>query len=456
MRCAKVGSRMLCAFCQFGSCVSAVNSASPPSMRTRRSEPRTALSKRFSSHSSATRSAPETTTSGVPIMSSQKIGPCSRVMRIRSWIGAPPSTVSMLPSTGVRGGCGIGCSLLRAMGLGGPPCLAPILPRRAATRKLPAERHWARPILSYSRPTHSPREETVKVGFIGVGNMGGPMCRNIVKRSNHQVTVFDLNAAALKTCTDLGATAAKSVADVTKGADVVMTSLPMPRDVEAVTLGDNGILANIGKGQTYIDLSTNAPSMVKKIGAAMAAKGIAMLDAPVSGGTTGAEAATIAIMVGGDKKVFDDALPVLQSFSANVIHMGALGSGTVAKLVNNMLSFCNMAALVEGMMLGTSAGLDPDKLLHVIANASGNSNAIKNFTLRALPGKYSPPSFALDLAYKDLHLALELGDELGVPLQQGASTHNLQRLAKGMGFGPDDSCSVLRVYETMLGRKVKP
>ena len=273
----------------------------------------------------------------------------------------------------------------------------------------------------------------MKVGFIGVGNMGGPMCRNIVKTSNHQVTVFDLNPAAVKTCTDLGATAAKSLAEVTKGADVVMTSLPMPKDVEAVTLGDGGILANIGKGQTYIDLSTNAPSMVKKIGAAMAAKGIAMLDAPVSGGTTGAEAATIAIMVGGDKKVFDDALPVLQSFSANVIHMGGLGSGTVAKLVNNMLSFCNMAALSEGMMLGTSAGLDPDKLLHVIANASGNSNAIKNFTLRALPGNYSPPSFALNLAYKDLHLALELGDELGVPLQQGASTHNLQRLARGMG-----------------------
>ena len=168
----------------------------------------------------------------------------------------------------------------------------------------------------------------MKVGFIGVGNMGGPMCRNIIKRSNHQVTVFDLNPTALKTCTDLGGTAAKSVAEVTKGADLVMTSLPMPKDVEAVSLGDNGILANITKGQTYIDLSTNAPSMVKKIGATFAAKGIAMLDAPVSGGTTGAEAATIAIMVGGDKKVFDDALPVLQSFSANVIHMGGLGSGT--------------------------------------------------------------------------------------------------------------------------------
>ena len=130
-----------------------------------------------------------------------------------------------------------------------------------------------------------------------------------------------------------------------------------------------------------------------------------MLDAPVSGGTTGAEAATIAIMVGGDKKVFDDALPVLQSFSANVIHMGGLGTGTVAKLVNNMLSFCNMAALCEGMMLGTGYGLEPEKLLQVISSSSGNSNAIKNFTLRALPGHYSPPSFALDLAYKDLHLA---------------------------------------------------
>ena len=108
----------------------------------------------------------------------------------------------------------------------------------------------------------------MKVGFIGVGNMGGPMCRNIIKRSNHQVTVFDLNPAALKACTDAGGTAAKSVAEATKGADLVMTSLPMPKHVEAVALGDNGILANISKGQTFIDLSTNAPSMVKKIGEA--------------------------------------------------------------------------------------------------------------------------------------------------------------------------------------------
>jgi 3-hydroxyisobutyrate dehydrogenase len=296
----------------------------------------------------------------------------------------------------------------------------------------------------------------VKVGFIGVGNMGGPMCRNIVKRSNHQVTVFDLNETAVKTCTDLGAAAAKSVADVTRGADVVMTSLPMPRDVEAVALGDNGILANIKTGQTYIDLSTNAPSMVKKIGAAMAAKGIAMLDAPVSGGTVGAEAATIAIMVGGEKKVFDDALPVLKSFSANVIHMGALGTGTVAKLVNNMIAFCNAAAAAEGLMLGVTAGLDPQKLVQVISSSSGNSNAFKSFSERALAGRFDPPSFALNLAHKDLHLAMELADELDVPLPQGSATHNLQRMARKMGLGGSDSSAILRVYEKVLGRTVKP
>jgi 3-hydroxyisobutyrate dehydrogenase len=296
----------------------------------------------------------------------------------------------------------------------------------------------------------------MKVGYIGVGNMGGPMCRNLIKKSNHSVTVFDLNPAAVKTCTDLGATAGKSIADVTRDADVVMTSLPMPRDVEAVTLGDNGILATLAKGKTYIDLSTNAPSMVKKIGAAMAAKGIAMLDAPVSGGTVGAEAATIAIMVGGDKKAFDDALPVLQSFSANVIYMGPLGSGTVAKLCNNMMAFCNAAAASEALMLGVTAGLDPAKLVQVIASSSGNSSIFKPFSERALSGKFSPPSFALNLAHKDLHLAMELADELDVPLPLGSATHNLQRMARKMGMGANDSSTILQVYEKTLGKTVKP
>jgi 3-hydroxyisobutyrate dehydrogenase-like beta-hydroxyacid dehydrogenase len=146
---------------------------------------------------------------------------------------------------------------------------------------------------------------------------------------------------------------------------------------------------------------------------------------------------------------------VLQSFSANVIHMGELGTGTVAMLVNNMMAFCNAAAAAEGLMLGVTAGLDPAKLIQVVASSSGNSNAFKSFSERALSGKLEP-SFALNLAYKDLHLALELGDELGVPLPQGSSTHNLQRLARGMGHGPNDSSAILKVYEKALGRTVKP
>ncbi len=196
--------------------------------------------------------------------------------------------------------------------------------------------------------------------------------------------------------------------------------------------------------------------MVKKIGAAMAAKGIAMLDAPVSGGTVGAEAATIAIMVGGDKKVFDDALPVLQSFSANVIHMGELGTGTVAKLVNNMMAFCNAAAAAEGLMLGVTAGLDPNKLVQVIASSSGNSAGLQGF-LGARPLRQVLAAFfALNLAHKDLHLAMELADELDVPLPQGSATHNLQRMARRMGLGDNDSSTILQVYETVLKRTVKP
>ena len=271
------------------------------------------------------------------------------------------------------------------------------------------------------------------------------------------MTVFDLNPAAVKTCTDLGATAAKSVAEVTKGADIVMTSLPMPKDVEAVTLGDNGILANIGKGQTYIDLSTNAPSMVKKIGAAMAAKGIAMLDAPVSGGTIGAEAATIAIMVGGDKKVFDDALPVLQSFSANVIHMGELGTGTVAKLVQQHdVVLQHGRRCCEGMMLGVTARprsreaaaghLQLERQLQRLQELLGAraGRPVLAALLRARPRLQGPASRAR--AGRRTRRAAAAGLRDAQPAAPG----------RGMGLGTDDSSSVLRVYETMLRRKVKP
>ena len=293
----------------------------------------------------------------------------------------------------------------------------------------------------------------MKIGFIGVGNMGGPMCRNIIRNTNHEVVVFDLSPDAVKACTNLGASSATSVADVASRCDVVITSLPLPSIVEDVTIGPNGIAANAKPGTVFIDLSTNSPATAKRVNAGMQAKGIAMLEAPVSGGTSRATDGTIVIMVGGDETVFEQNLPLLKSFSAEVIHMGEIGYGSTAKLINNMLAFCNAAAAAEALMMGKRSGIDMRKLDSVIRNASGMSVAYGNTSTKALSGDYKA-TFALNLAHKDLRLALELADELGVPGMIAPQAMNLMRMARGMGLGESDSAAVMRVYETALGENV--
>ncbi len=294
----------------------------------------------------------------------------------------------------------------------------------------------------------------MKVGFIGVGNMGGPMCRNIIKNTNHEVVVFDLDPAAIKTCTDLGATPGASVAEVAKSCDVVITSLPMPRHVEQVALGEDGIGANARPGTVYIDLSTNSPTMARRVHAGLAERGIPMLEAPVSGGVAGAEAATIVIMVGGDEAVFEAQRPLLASFSKEVIHLGDVGFGSVAKLINNQLAFSNMAAAAEALAIGAMSGIDLQKLHAVIENASGFSWGYRSVAGKAFSGDFKP-SFALDLAHKDLRLALELADELGVPGMIGPQVMTLMRMARAKGMGGDDTTSIIRVYEAALGREVR-
>ena len=294
----------------------------------------------------------------------------------------------------------------------------------------------------------------MKIGFIGVGNMGGPMCRNIIRNTNHEVVVFDVNPDAVKACTDLGASSGGSVADVAARCDVVITSLPLPRIVEDVTLGANGIAANAKPGTVFIDLSTNSPATAKRVNEGMKAKGIAMLEAPVSGGTSRATDGTIVIMVGGDETVFEQNLPLLKSFSGEVIHLGEIGFGSTAKLINNMLAFCNAAAAAEALMMGKRSGIDMMKLDSVIRNASGMSSAYGNMSNKALAGDYKP-SFALNLAHKDLRLALEMADELGVPGMIAPQVMNLMRMARGMGLGESDSAAVMRVYETALGEDVR-
>jgi 3-hydroxyisobutyrate dehydrogenase-like beta-hydroxyacid dehydrogenase len=294
----------------------------------------------------------------------------------------------------------------------------------------------------------------MKVGFIGVGNMGGPMCRNIIKNTNHEVIVFDLNPDAVKACTDLGASAGTSVADVASRCDVTITSLPLPKIVEQVTLGAGGIAENAKAGSVFIDLSTNAPATAKRVAEGMAAKGIHMLEAPVSGGSARATDGSIVIMVGGDAAVFENNLPLLKSFSGEVIHLGEIGFGSVAKLINNMLAFCHAAAAAEALMMGKRSGIDLKKLDAVIRNASGMSSGYANMATKAFAGNFAP-TFALDLAHKDLRLAMELADDLGVPGMIAPQVLNLMRMARGMGLGPADSSSVIKVYEAALNEEVR-
>ena len=294
----------------------------------------------------------------------------------------------------------------------------------------------------------------MKVGFIGLGHMGGPMCRNIIK-GGHEVIVHDLVDEAVQSCVGLGATAGGSVANVAAQADVLMTSLPMPKDVEAVALGPGGIGENAKPSTIYVDLSTNSPAVIKKIGEALAAKDIVTLDGPVSGGVVGAEKATIAIMVGGDKAAFETCMPVFESFGKTIVHTGELGTGCIAKLVNNMIAFTNMAAGAEGLMLGVAAGIDPTILDQIISNASGNSMGYRGIAKSALERDFAP-AFTVDLAYKDLRLALELADEMDMPLLLGPQVHNVMRMARSKDQGGENVTAIMKVYEDIMDRQVGP
>ena len=294
----------------------------------------------------------------------------------------------------------------------------------------------------------------MKIGFIGVGAMGGPMSRNIIAKTNHEVTVFDLNPAAMEACVKAGAKRGASVADVAAASEVVMLSLPTPKHVEEVIAGPEGIAASAKPGTVVIDLSTNSPGVARKLGDLLSTKSIALIEAPVTGGVIKATDGTLTIIAGGDEAVVDKQRPLLSSIGALVIHTGPHGSASVAKLINNMLALCNSALAAEGMMIAKMTGVDLAKIVEVISNGSGNSQAFRGVTSRAMQGKFEP-SFALDLAYKDLGLAVDLATEHGVPGMVAPQVLNLMRMARGMGLGGDDSTSVIKVYESVLGKQAR-
>jgi 3-hydroxyisobutyrate dehydrogenase len=294
-------------------------------------------------------------------------------------------------------------------------------------------------------------ESNVVVGFVGLGTMGGRMASNLQK-AGFKLIVHDLSRQAASHHLSAGATWAESPRALAKGAGVIFTSLPEPPDVEAVALGANGLIAGMRRGAAFFDLSTNAPSVVKKLHAAFAEKGAHMCDAPVSGGPAGAASRKLAIWVGGDEKVFDEHKAVLDAMGDRAAYIGPIGSATVAKLVHNMSNYAIICALAEAFTMGVKAGVEPLALWQAIRQgAVGRRLTFDALIDQFLPGSYDPPAFALKLAHKDVSLANALGRELGLPMRMCNLALAEMTEALARGWGGRDSRAVMLLEQERAG-----
>ncbi|HEY4856282.1 MAG TPA: NAD(P)-dependent oxidoreductase [Xanthobacteraceae bacterium] len=292
------------------------------------------------------------------------------------------------------------------------------------------------------------------VGFIGLGTMGGPMAANLQK-AGYKLVVHDLHRQAASHHLAAGAQWAESPGALARNADVIFSSLPEPSDVETVALGPDGLISGMKPGAAYFDLSTNAPSLVKKLHAAFAEKGLHMLDAPVSGGPAGAKSGKLAIWVGGNESVFQEYKHVLDAIGDKAAYIGPVGSATVAKLVHNMSGYALVCALAETFTLGVKAGLEPLALWQAVRQgAVGRRLTFDAVIDQFLPGKYDPPAFALKLAHKDVSLANALGRELGVPMRICNLTLAEMTEALARGWGGRDSRVMMLLEQERAGVEI--
>jgi 3-hydroxyisobutyrate dehydrogenase-like beta-hydroxyacid dehydrogenase len=293
------------------------------------------------------------------------------------------------------------------------------------------------------------------IGFIGLGTMGSSMAANLLA-AGRSLVVHDLNREAATTHLDAGAQWEDSPAEVAAVSDVVFTSLPGPAEVEAVALGDGGLVEGARPGTAYFDLSTNSPTVMRRIHAALADHGVSVLDAPVSGGPDGARSGRLAIWVGGDPDVFQQWHPVLESFSDAPRLVGPIGAGCVAKLVHNLSGYIIQTGLAEAFTMGVKAGVDPAGLWEAVrAGALGRRRTFDSMSRNFLPGRFDPPDFALELARKDVSLACEVGREFDVPMRLANLT--LQELTEAMnrGWARRDSRSAMLLQEERAGVEVR-
>jgi 3-hydroxyisobutyrate dehydrogenase-like beta-hydroxyacid dehydrogenase len=253
----------------------------------------------------------------------------------------------------------------------------------------------------------------------------------------------------------MGATWADTPKEAVPGSDVVFTSLPVPRDVEAVVLGDNGILEGASSDTVYMDLSTNSPTAIRKIHDICVAKGVTVLDAPVSGGVYGAAAASLAVMVGGDKAVYNRIKPTLDAIGSHVVYCGPIGNGMVCKICNNLLSMGIGVLMTEALTMGVKAGVDLSILADVIANSTGGNKRLTDKFPRFLFKGNFEPGFATALAAKDVRLATDLGREYEIPMELSNLVDQRHVEAMLRGWGPEDSDAVSKLQEEKSGIQLR-
>ena len=287
------------------------------------------------------------------------------------------------------------------------------------------------------------------IGFIGLGIMGRPMAKNLIK-AGYSLVVHSRSRGPVDDVVKSGARAASSPKDVASQSDVLITMLPNSPEVEQVALGKDGIVEGARSGLIFVDMSTISPIVSQKIGQTLAAKGVKMLDAPVSGGEKGAIDAALSIMVGGDKATFEAVLPVLQAMGKTITLLGPLGFGGFTKLANQIIVAVNLTALAEALTLGKKAGLDRELLLTALAGGLAGSKCLDQKKPNYIAGTYNP-GFKIDLHFKDLGLIMESSRSLGVPLPTTAVVQELFNAMRVKGRGGLDHSGIITLLEDLAG-----
>ena len=287
----------------------------------------------------------------------------------------------------------------------------------------------------------------MRIGFVGTGTMGRPMAANLL-RKGHAVVGYDVAPAALEAAARLGVERAGSAAEAAQEADLVITMLPSSPHVEAAYLGARGVLDGVGRGRLCVDMSTIDPSMSRRVAEAARGRGVRFVDAPVSGGVPRAEEGTLAIMVGGEARDVEEARPVLACLGANVIHVGPVGSGEVAKICNNLIAGVAAVAVSEAFRIAEGFGVDARVLTDVISKSSGNTwimehaHPVPGLVAKAASSRDYAPGFMTDLMAKDLGLAVSAARDLRVPVFVAPAAQQVLRLASSHGLGRKDFTAV--------------